>query len=94
MDERPKLTLVPKREPDAVEKVRLHAKAAPRPDGMLQCPVCGGRALLRIEVGVVIRKGRRHRGTVIEKDICAICWRHRDARVVMRTGNEKPERVK
>lgn len=88
------LYLVPKREPDAAEKILARVRSAPRPDGMLQCPRCGGQATCRIEAGVVIANGRRKRGTVIHKDICAICLEIGRLKVQMLTGNEKPVRVK
>lgn len=53
------LRLVPKREPDAVEKIRLRMRAHPKPDGMLSCPRCGGRAAARIETGIIIKNGKR-----------------------------------
>lgn len=87
------LRLVPKREPDAAEAVRTRVKRMHRPDGMMQCPRCGGRSVLKVEAGVVVHKGRRQRGTVIVKDVCSHCWK-RNIIVDMKTGDEKPERVK
>jgi hypothetical protein len=40
----------------------------------LYCPVCLGRALAIIEGGTIIKDGKRKRGTILEKDICAICY--------------------
>jgi hypothetical protein len=57
-------------EESVVERVKRH----PRPDGLLQCNRCGGRSLLTVRAGVFIKDGRPTRGTVIHKDICAICY--------------------
>lgn len=70
-----KLTLVPKTEPTEKEKVYLRIKSYPKPDGMLQCSRCGGRSSLTIKNGVIIKNGRKQGGTIIEKDICANCWK-------------------
>lgn len=88
------LTLVPRRAPDAAEKVRTRIKALPRPSGMLQCPACGGRAACRIEAGIIIRDGKRQRGTLIDRDVCASCMQFRKLRIYMLTGGERPARVK
>lgn len=68
------LSLVPPRDPSAAERVRLRLKAQ-RIDGMLQCARCGCRTVLNTEAGVLVRNGRRVRGTVIDRDVCAECWR-------------------
>lgn len=88
------LELVPKREPDPAEAVRTRIKKMDRPDGMLQCPKCGSRSAAQVETGIVITNGKRKRGTVNEKDICAHCLEFRQLRIQMRTGDERPEVVK
>jgi hypothetical protein len=70
-----KLQLVPATAPTPVERIRQRLKAVPRPDGMLQCNRCGGQSMLTERAGVIIKNGRRNRGTVIVKDVCAACWR-------------------
>lgn len=70
------LRLVPPSEPTPAEGVRLRVKAkSQRPDGMLQCAKCGCRTVLNTENGVTIANGRRRRGTKIDEDVCAECWR-------------------
>lgn len=69
------LTLVPPREPTPKETVIERIKKMPRPDGMLQCNKCGGRAVLTVTAGDSIVKGRYKRGTVIEDRVCAECWK-------------------
>lgn len=70
------LSLVPKTEPDAEERRRMRVRAAPkRADGVVQCPKCGGRTMLTTVNGVEIQNGRKTRGTVIDKDVCADCWK-------------------
>lgn len=69
------LRLVPKTEPDAIERLRQRVRAMPRPEGMIQCPKCGGRTMLTTVNGVEIKDGRKTRGTVIDKDVCADCWK-------------------
>lgn len=69
------LKLVPSADPSPVEQMRQRIRRMARPDGMLQCNQCGGRTLLTTVNSVVIRNGRKTGGTVIEKDICAHCWR-------------------
>lgn len=88
------LKLVPKRDAEPAEAVRTRIKRMAKPDGMLQCPHCGGRATCRIEHGVVIANGKRQRGTVTDKDICATCLEFRRIKVLMRTGHERPEVIK
>lgn len=71
----PKFTIVKPTEPSEKEKVYLRIKSHPKPDGMLQCSRCGSRSSLTIKNGVIIKNGRKHGGTIIEKDICANCWK-------------------
>lgn len=67
------LQLVPPAEPSPRDKVTQRAKAAPRPDGTLQCNRCGSRTVLNTENGVVVKNGRRRAGTKIKQDVCADC---------------------
>lgn len=57
------------------EEVHKRVRRMARPDGMCQCNRCGGRAMITITAGVVVKNGRKQGGTVIEKDICAECWK-------------------
>lgn len=68
------LKLVPKTNPPPKEKVVQRIKAD-RPDGMLQCNRCGCRTSLTTVTGAVVKNGRKQGGTVIDKDVCAECWR-------------------
>jgi len=70
-----KLIVVPSSEPTEKQKVIIRVKKLPKPDGMLQCNLCGGRTSLTIKYGVVVKNGRKCGGTIIEKDICASCWK-------------------
>lgn len=76
MTEKPKhLTLVPPAEPDAKTAMieRIKARGRPHP-GVLQCPKCGGRAVMTVVNGSWIdESGRYRRGTMIEDRICYIC---------------------
>ncbi|OBY91174.1 hypothetical protein A6723_024265 [Pseudomonas sp. AU11447] len=87
------LRLVPKREPTEKEKLIQRLKNAPKPDGMLSCPECGGRSAVTVENGVFVKNGRRTKGTVIHRDICDVCRTLKGRIVKMRTGKEKPEIV-
>jgi hypothetical protein len=69
------LQLVPPRAPTPAEEVQLRVKRSARPDGMLQCARCGGRLVLNTESGVTVNNGRRQRGTKIDADECADCWK-------------------
>jgi len=87
----PKLTLVPRIEPSSKERVRTRVKRTPRPDGMLQCPVCGGRTAITTRNGVIIKDGKvKDRGTLIEKDMCSVCW---PKRVMMWPGGLRPKPI-
>lgn len=70
------LKLVPKSDPPPKEKVRQRIKKMIRPDGALVCNRCGGQTVMTATSGVVVRNGRKTGGTVVEKDVCAICYRH------------------
>lgn len=93
MTEKPHLSIVPKRDPTPKEAVIERIKAMPRPEGMIQCPHCGGRAKLTIEAGAMVVKGKLKKGTIIHRDICAACWKRRDVAVQMKSGLERPEIV-
>ncbi|TKR55329.1 hypothetical protein D7I39_10925 [Allopusillimonas ginsengisoli] len=67
------LKLVPPREPTPSEKLLERVKKRARPDGMLQCNRCGGRTLMTLTHGVIVKNGRKQRGTIIEKDVCYDC---------------------
>lgn len=69
------LKLVPPAEPNPKEVVTQRLKAAPRPDGLWQCPRCGCRTSLTTENGVITKNGRKQGGTVIDKDVCSECWK-------------------
>lgn len=69
------LKLVPKTNPSAAEEVRQRVKRMARPDGAMQCNRCGCRTSLTTINGQVIRHGRKTGGTVIDKDVCAECWK-------------------
>jgi len=69
------LKIVPPTEPDAKERVRQRIKRMPRPDGMLQCNRCGCRVSLTTVAGAIVKNGRKQGGTVLNKDVCAECWR-------------------
>jgi len=72
---RPSLRVVPPAEPDPAEQVRQRVRKMARPDGIVQCNRCGSRTLLTLVNGVFIENGRKTGGTVIEKDICADCYK-------------------
>lgn len=69
------LKLVPKSDPPPKEKVKQRVRRMVRPDGMLQCNVCGGRTVMTATTGVVVKNGRKTGGTVVEKDVCAVCYK-------------------
>lgn len=69
------LYIVPPAAPDEKEKTRRRIRRMDRPDGLLQCNRCGGRAAATIEAGASVHNGRRTRGTVIHKDVCAECYK-------------------
>jgi hypothetical protein len=69
------LKLVPKADPPPAEKVRRRIRRFARPDGALMCNRCGSQTVMTATSGVIIKNGRKTGGTVIEKDVCAICYR-------------------
>lgn len=50
-------------------------KSIARPDGMVQCPRCSGRDTLLIRHGDRIEGGKVKAGQVMEKGLCAHCWK-------------------
>ena len=64
----------PASEPDRGGLFRRRVRTVSRPDGVLQCNRCGGRTVLNTENGVVVKRGRRLRGTRVDTDVCANCW--------------------
>lgn len=72
------LRLVPKTDPDARQAVRERIKRMARPDGVIQCPRCGGRSMMTVTHGARIVKGRKTGGEVVAKDVCADCWKRGD----------------
>lgn len=69
------LKLVPPGVPDFKQAVIERLKQRPRVQGAWQCNRCGSRASMTLESGVMTINGRKQGGTVIEKDICALCWK-------------------
>ena len=69
------LTLVQYTPPGSKQAVIERVKRMPNPDGKWQCNRCGCRTVLRTECGVMTRNGRKQGGTVIDKDVCAECWK-------------------
>lgn len=72
------LRIVPKADPSPAEAVRQRVRKMVRKDGALQCNRCGCRTSLTLVNGVIVKSGRKRGGTVIEKDICAECWKRGD----------------
>lgn len=69
------LTLVPPTELSPKQAFIERIKARHQPDGMWQCNRCGSRTSMTSENGVITKNGRKQRGTVIVKDVCAMCWK-------------------
>lgn len=72
------LKLVPPSDPSPKQAVIEHIKTAPNIDGVWQCARCGCRTALTTENGVTTKNGRKQGGTVIDRDVCAECWRKGD----------------
>lgn len=69
-----RLTLVPKTPPSESTEIIERVKARYRPPGMLQCPKCGGRAVMTVVNGSWIdEKGRYQRGTMTHDRVCYTC---------------------
>ncbi len=69
------LELVPPSVPDRKTSMIERLKAVERPDGMLQCPRCGGRSMITETAGVIVKNGKKQSGTVIVKDVCTECYK-------------------
>ena len=69
------LRLVKSVEPGPKQAVIERVKAMPNPDGIWQCNRCGSRLVMTTESGVMTKNGRKQGGTVIDKDVCASCWK-------------------
>lgn len=88
----PRLKRIPEPETSPADKARVRVSKIPRPDGMLQCPRCGGRTVLTARAGVIVKDGRvAERGTLLEKDVCGDCW---PTRVKMVPGGQGPKLVR
>lgn len=85
------LTLVPPTPPDAKTALVERIKAIPRPSGALVCNKCGGMDTLTIRHGDRIEAGRIKPGQVIEKGLCAHCWKRG---VIVDMIPDKPREVK
>ena len=70
------LKLVLPAEPGPRQAVIERIKKHPMPDGAWQCNRCGCRTSLTAENGVMTKNGRKQGGTVIDKDVCASCWKN------------------
>lgn len=55
----------------AQEQVRKRVKAMPKPAEMIQCHRCGGREVIRTEIGVTKQGGKIKKGT--EQLLCVVC---------------------
>jgi DNA-directed RNA polymerase subunit RPC12/RpoP len=84
------LRLVPPKTLSLVEQVRERVKAMPRPEGMCQCPQCGGRTSLTMRNGTRIKNGRLIPGTLIEHYICADCWKIHGLKISILPPSIKP----
>ena len=69
------LTLVPTAKPSKKQAVVERVKKMPNINGVWQCNRCGCRTSLTTENGVTTENGRKRPGTIIQKDVCAECWR-------------------
>lgn len=89
---KPSLTILPDPELTPADKVRTRVKRQRRPDGLLQCPKCGGRTEMTARAGVFVQDGKiTNRGTVVERHVCADCW---PLRVRMVPGGQGPKLVR
>lgn len=92
--ERPHLTRVPEPDSTPADKVRARITRRQRPEGMLECPRCGGRELFTSRAGVVVKGGKTvTRGTVIVKNGCLVCAKQ-DISVTMVPGGQGPKLVR
>lgn len=69
------LKLVPKFEPDGKSKIITRIKQVRREDGVLCCNRCGCNVSLTTVAGALIQNGRKQGGKVLEKDVCAECYK-------------------
>ena len=69
------LKLVKPAPPSPKQAVLERLKRAPRPEGMLQCNSCGGRAIVSVTAGAFIQDGRYNRGMLITDRECLECWK-------------------
>ena len=82
MTDRPKLHVIHGSPPPdtPAEKVRKRVKVMAKPASMVQCHRCGGREVIRTEIGVMRQGGKAKKGT--EQLLCAGCFM-RGERVVI-----------
>lgn len=45
-----------------------------KPDGHLMCERCQSRASITVTSGDYVKDGKKHRGTVIIKNACFVCY--------------------
>lgn len=69
------LKLVQPTQPSHKQAVIERIKKMPRPDGLIQCPTCGGRTILNTVTGAFIKNGRKTGGTKTDVDVCYHCER-------------------
>jgi hypothetical protein len=69
------LHLVPPTDPSPKQAAIERIKKMANPNGVWQCPRCGCRTSLTTENGASTVNGRKQAGTVIDKDVCANCWK-------------------
>ena len=74
-ERRAMLRVVANEKPLAKQAVIERVKKMRNPDGPWQCNRCGCRTVLTTENGVTTKNGRKQGGTVIDKDVCASCWK-------------------
>ena len=67
--------MVPPALPRPKQAVLERVKKQPNINGVWQCNRCGCRTSLTNENGVETINGRKRPGTIIQKDVCAECWR-------------------
>ena len=68
------MQLVPATVPTRKVAMLERIKASHRPEGMLQCPRCGCRAMVTETVGAVVKNEKIQGGEVVAKNICAACY--------------------
>lgn len=65
------LKLVPIAEPTPAEQVRKRIRRMDRPAFMVQCNRCGGREMIEVKTGVLLKDGKPSGGT--RQLLCAAC---------------------